>query len=208
MSRRFFFLLLAASVMVPCAVSAQSGAGTSTHQHDHHNHSAMGTTEVKRSEAIYKIPTVALQRQDGKKASFPGEIDDGRAVILQFMYTSCTTVCPITTQMFSEVKEQLGKEKLKFHMVSISIDPEFDNLKRLDAFSKKMGAGEQWQFYTGTLEGTVALQKAFDVYRGDKMNHVPVTFLRAAPGKPWVRLDGLRGPEDIVKEYRALSGKA
>jgi protein SCO1/2 len=205
MSRRFFFLLLAASVMMPCAVSAQSGAGTSMH---HHDHSAMGTTEVKRSEVIYKIPTVVLQRQDGKKASFPGELDDGRAVILQFMYTSCTTVCPITTQMFSEVKEQLGKEKLKFHMVSISIDPEFDNTKRLDAFSKKMSAGEQWQFYTGTLEATVALQKAFDVYRGDKMNHVPVTFLRVAPGKPWVRLDGLRGPEDIVKEYRALSGKA
>jgi protein SCO1/2 len=40
------------------------------------------------------------------------------------------------------------------------------------------------------------------------MNHVPVTYLRAAPGKPWIRLDGLQSADDIVKEYRALIGKA
>ncbi|MEX3930193.1 hypothetical protein AB4Y36_40565, partial [Paraburkholderia sp. BR10936] len=36
----------------------------------------------------------------------------------------------------------------------------------------------------------MAAQRAFNVYRGDKMNHTPVAFLRAAPGKPWLRIDG------------------
>jgi protein SCO1/2 len=77
----------------------------------------------------------------------------------------------------------------------------------LSTFSKKLGAGAQWQFYTGALEASVSMQKAFDIYRGDKMNHIPVTYLRAAPGKPWVRLDGLRSPEEIIKEYKAVLAK-
>jgi protein SCO1/2 len=37
------------------------------------------------------------------------------------------------------------------------------------------------------------------------MNHLPLTLVRLAPGKPWVRLDGFATPDDIVKEYRSLA---
>lgn len=198
-------LLLVTAVWVSSAALAQDGTKGAAHQHDH---SAMAPAQLSRSEAAYKIPAISLVRQDGKKVSFPGELDDGRPVMLQFMYTSCTTICPVTTQMFSQVQQKLGKDRDKLHMLSISIDPEYDTAARLDSFAKKLGAGPQWQFYSGTLDASLAMQKAFESFRGDKMNHVPVTYLRAAPGKPWIRLDGLRGPEDIIREYRALTGKA
>jgi protein SCO1/2 len=198
-------LLIATGVCVASAALAQEGSKGAAHQH---NHAAMAATELKRSEASYSIPALTLVRQDGKKVSFPAELDDGRPVLLQFMYTSCTTICPVTTQMFSRVQDKLGKEHDKFHMLSISVDPEYDTPVRLNSFAKKLGAGSQWQFYGGTLESSVALQKAFDAFRGDKMNHVPVTYLRAAPGKPWIRIDGLRTPEDIIREYRSATGKA
>ena len=198
-------LLMATGVWVSSAALAQEGAKGAAHQHDH---SAMAATELKRSEASYSIPPLTLVRQDGKKVSVAAELDDGRPVLLQFMYTSCTTICPVTTQMFSRVQDRLGKAHEKFHMLSISVDPEYDTPVRLNSFAKKLAAGPQWQFYGGTLEASVTLQKAFDSFRGDKMNHVPVTFLRAAPGKPWIRIDGLRTPEDIIREYRAATGKA
>jgi protein SCO1/2 len=196
-----FAMLLAAGLWVSTAALAQGAA----HQHDH---GAMQAAELKRSEAKYIVPAITLTRQDGKKVNFPAEIDDGRPVMLQFMYTSCTTICPVTTRTFSQVQQKLGKEKDKLHMLSISIDPEHDTAARLDSYAKSLGAGSQWQFYGGTLEASSAMQKAFESFRGDKMNHVPVTYLRAAPGKPWIRLDGLQSAEDIVKEYRALIGKA
>ena len=198
-------LLIATGVCLASAALAQEGSKGAAHQH---NHAAMAATELKRSEASYSIPALTLVRQDGKKVSFPAELDDGRPVLLQFMYTSCTTICPVTTQMFSRVQDKLGKEHDKFHMLSISVDPEYDTPVRLNSFAKKLGAGSQWQFYGGTLESSVALQKAFDAFRGDKMNHVPVTYLRAAPGKPWIRIDGLRTPEDNIREYRSATGKA
>lgn len=204
-----FMLASALAYMQSAKAQSAAPAPAQDHsQHQHHDHSAMTAATLKRSEMPYTIPAIGLVRQDGKKASFPTELDDGRAVVLQFIYTSCTAICPVTTQVFSQVQDKLGKDSAKLRMLSISIDPEYDTPTRLQAYAKKLGAGDQWKFYTGTLEASVALQKAFDAYRGDKMNHVPVTYLRAAQGKTWVRLDGLASPDDILKEYHGLSRKS
>lgn len=182
--------------------TAWAQSGMTDHSHHHHGHNTAAAPE-KRSVENYTPAAVDLIRQDGKRVSFPAELDDGRPVMLNFIYTSCTAICPLTTQVFSQVQEKLGADKAKLHMVSISIDPEYDTPARLGDFAKKYQASAQWQFYTGSREASIAVQKSFDAYRGDKMNHVPVTYLRAAPGKPWVRLDGMRGPDDLIKEYRA-----
>jgi protein SCO1/2 len=173
--------------------------------HAHHHHQAADSaTQIKRSEANYAVPDLALVRQDGSKAAFPAELDDGRPVMLNFIYTSCTAICPVTAQVFRQVQDKLGGDSQKVHMVSISIDPEYDTPKRLADFARKYGAGQQWTFYSGTAAASVAVQKAFEAYRGDKMNHTAVTYLRPAPGKPWLRLDGMVAPDDLVAEYRRL----
>jgi protein SCO1/2 len=200
-------LLAVAGLAVATGALGQAATGASGHDHQHHDHGAMKPAAFKRSEVNYSVPAITMDRQDGRKATFPDELDDGRAVLLQFVYTSCTTICPVMAQVFAEVQGKLGKDAPKVHMVSVSIDPEHDTVARIDAYAKKLGAGSQWQFYTGTQKSSIALQKAFDAYRGDKMNHVPTTYLRAAPGKPWVRLDGLGGPDDIVTEYRRVASK-
>jgi len=168
----------------------------------HHHH--MAPSGIKRSVVNYRLPALTLVRQDGAKAAFPQALDDGRPVILDFIYTSCTEICPVTTKVFSDVQEKLGKERDKVHLVSISIDPEYDTPARLAAYAKRYNAGPEWDYFTGTAHASLEMQKAFDVYRGDKMNHMPVTFLRAAPGKPWVRLEGFALPNDLVREYHDL----
>ena len=176
------------------------------HEHEHHHHAMSADATVKRSEADYKMPALSLIRSDGSTAVLPKEFDDGRPVILNFIYTSCTAVCPLTSQVFSRVQKMLDADHRNMHMVSISIDPEYDTPERLAAYASKYHAGKQWQFYTGTIEASVAVQKAFNAYRGDKMNHIPLTFLRAAPGKPWVRLDGFANPDEVVHEFHKMTG--
>ena len=173
------------------------------HEHEHHHHHAM-PQGISRSEALYEPPSVTLVRQDGTKVAFPQELDDGRPVLLDFIYTSCTTVCPVTSQIFSDLQQKLGKDLENTKMISISIDPEYDTPARLRDYAKKFHAEPQWQHYTGTQEASVAMQRAFDVYRGDKMQHFPVTFLRAGLGKPWLRLEGFATPDMLAREYRDL----
>ncbi len=75
---------------------------------------------------------------------------------------------------------------------------------RVRKYAKKFKAGPEWQHYTGALQASIAVQNAFDAYRGDKMNHVPITLLRASPVKPWIRLEGFASPDALIGEYRRL----
>ena len=183
---------------------AATDEAMSMSEHEHHHHMMNSGAPVKRSVADYKVPAVKLVRNDGATVAFPQEIDDGRPVILNFIYTSCTTICPLTSQVLSYVQGLLERSHDNAHIVSISIDPEYDTPARLTAYAEKYHAGGRWQHYTGTLEASIAMQKAFNAYRGDKMNHTPLTFLRSAPGKTWVRLDGFANPDEVVGEFHKL----
>jgi len=160
----------------------------------------------KRTEAAYPVPAVTLVRQDGAQVFLPKELDDGRPVVMSFIFTSCAAICPIITHVMSQAQAKLGGERGKLHLVSISIDPEQDTPAHLAEYAKKFKAGPGWQFYTGTTQASIDVQKAFDAYRGDKDSHVPLIFLRMSPGKPWVRLEGLVSPDDLVREYHRLAG--
>jgi protein SCO1 len=165
---------------------------------------AMGHNEmnagVRRSEANYAVPDIKLVRDDGKTVSLPAELNDGRPVVLNFIYTSCTTICPMSSQMFEQFQDRLGARHEPVHLVSISIDPEQDTPARLRAYAEQFHAASGWNHYTGTAAATSAVQRAFNAYRGDKMSHTALTLVRGAPGSPWIRMDGFASVEDLLAE--------
>jgi protein SCO1/2 len=158
------------------------------------------TPAFTRTVGNYQLPDVSVIRQDGKKLSLRKELDDGRPVILNFIFTSCSAICPMLSHVFSKVQDKLPD----VHQVSISIDPENDNPAKLIEYGKKFSAGKHWDFYTGTLKTSIAIQKAFKVDRGDKMNHSSVIFMRLGPDKPWVSLNGFASPDAVVLEYNNM----
>ena len=168
------------------------------------NHELHGATQVVAVTAQYVVPDVTLVRQDGKRVPLPKEMDDGRPVVLNFIFTTCGSICPLMSQVFGQFQRKLGPESGRVHLMSISTDPEEDTPARLRTYARKFGAGPAWQHYTGSLEASQAAQRAFDVYRGDKMSHTAVTLLRAAPGQPWLRLDGFVTPDQLLLHYRQL----
>jgi protein SCO1/2 len=194
-------MLMSALLLAMTTATGNALADTMSDPHAHH-HMMMQRTSI--SQVKYDVPPVKLVRDDGIAVSLPDELNDGRPVILNFIYTTCTTVCPVTSHTFEQLQEMLGEERNKVHMISISIDPEQDTPERLAAYARKYDAAPQWRFYTGTNEASLTAQRAFDVYRGDKMNHSPVTLLRTAPGKSWLRIEGFASAEDLLREYFAL----
>jgi protein SCO1/2 len=157
-----------------------------------------------RSSTELKVPDVTLVRDDGKTVSLPAELNDGLPVALNFVFTSCPTICPVMSQAFAQLQEKLGERDEKVHLVSISLDPEYDTPARLLEYAKKFHAGARWHFYTGTVEASRTAQRAFESARGDKMDHTPVTFLRAGTGDRWVRIDGFATPDELATELRQL----
>ena len=156
------------------------------------------------SIAQYPIPDVRLVRDDGKVVSLPEEMNDGRPVVLNFIYTTCSTICPLMSQTLAQFDHELGADRERVHLMSISIDPEQDTLARLREYAQKFHAGPEWQHYTGTAQASLAAQRAFNVWRGDKMGHSSVTLVRAAPGKPWLRIQGFVTPGELLQQYHHL----
>lgn len=186
-------------------------AGTATalealmHDHAHQHHPIPSAKEgYVRKMVNYTIPDVKLVDANGVAALLSSRLAD-KPVILNFIFTSCGAICPVMSTTFSHVQAALGAKRDAVHMVSISIDPEHDTPLALKAYASKYGAGPQWQMLTGRERDSIAVQRAFDVYRGNIMSHQPTTFLRARSGHAWVRLDGFASADDIMREYRQLT---
>jgi protein SCO1/2 len=195
--------LLAMSLAVAAAWAGDGSAkaGDAPAVNDPHAGHHMGNSDgIHRSEAHYVIPSVTLTRDDGRAVPLAAELDDGRPVVLNFIYTSCTTICPLSSQIFEQFQEDLGEAHNSVHLLSISIDPEQDTPARLRAYAAEFHAAHGWNHYSGSTASIIAVQKAFNAYRGDKMSHSPLTLMRAAPGKPWVRFDGFARADDLMAE--------
>jgi protein SCO1/2 len=197
--------LIFAILLLSGAMTSGARLAYAETEHHHHHHHAMADS-YQRSSATYTIPDIRLVDTDGAKVALRDGLGGDEPVMLNFIFTSCTSICPVMSATFQQVQEKLGDERRKVRMVSISIDPENDTPARLKDYAAKFQAGEQWRMLTGSIEDSIAVQRAFDAYRGGKMNHAPVTFLRAAGhDQPWVRLDGLASASDIIEEYRKLA---
>jgi protein SCO1 len=183
-------------------VLAEEAASTEHDHHAHHHHEV--PAGIQRSEASYAIPDLTLVNQDGQRVAVHDLLNADKPVLVNFIFTTCTAICPAMSATFAQVQQGLAGDNAKVSMVSISIDPEQDTPAALAAYAKRFNAGPQWMFLTGSLEDSIAVQKAFDAYRGDKMNHVPLTLLRAAPDAQWVRYGGFASAADLVRDIRGM----
>ncbi|MEW8071998.1 MAG: SCO family protein [Candidatus Thiodiazotropha sp.] len=176
-------------------------ASSDNHGHDDHR-SMMMSKAYQMLTSDYSIPDVQLVSHRGEKRRLPELLGTDKPIMLNFIFTTCTTICPVLSASFHQIQEILGDESDSVSMISITIDPDYDTPEQLMKYAKKFKAGDQWQFYTGTYNDVVTVEKAFDIFRGSKMNHEPITLIRKKDRQSWVRINGLASAEDIVKEYR------
>lgn len=187
---------------------AQAQRGGEPQGHDHQ--ARVSQPEVtfgnyERSLQVYAVPDVTLVNANARPIRMRELLMADGPVMLDFISTTCTTNCPALSRELSMVPEKLGAAAARLRMMSVSIDPETDTPAQLKAYAKELGAGPNWQFLTGSKEDIETVQRAFDInhdHRLDKLNAEPLTFLRPAPGQPWVRINGFASAEELAREYR------
>jgi protein SCO1/2 len=163
--------------------------------------------EYPRTEVSVEIPEVTLTRTDGIRVPLRKLLADGKPVMVQFIFTTCTTICPVMSAVFATVREELGPERKDLRMISFTIDPEHDTPAILGEYAKLFDADEEWIFLTGSHSDIVSVERAFGEYAGNKMNHAPLTFLRPSPGSRWVRIEEIVSAEELGREAREMLRK-
>lgn len=165
---------------------------------------AAAEARYTRTVAGYQVPDVTLIDQDGQPVRLPDLTGGPAPVLLDFIYGTCTTICPVLSAGFTSLQRRLAKEGAAVRLISVSIDPEYDTPEVTKAYLARYKAAPGWDFLTGSREDIDAVMRAFDAYVPNKMGHFPVTFLRQRDGS-WVRIYGLIGTAELLAEYRKVA---
>ena len=96
------------------------------------------------------LPNLPVVDQDGRTYRFYDDLIKGKRVIINFVYTGCSDICPLTTARMAVLQDKLGDiVGREVEMYSISVDPEHDGPAELKRYMEAFHIGPGWRFLTG-----------------------------------------------------------
>jgi cytochrome oxidase Cu insertion factor (SCO1/SenC/PrrC family) len=154
-----------------------------------------------------RIPDVRVYDQKGVQKSFYTDLVKGKTVAINFIFTTCTTICPPLTATFRKVQQDLSARGLDVHLISVSVDPATDTSERLSAFAEKFKAGPGWTFVTGDTANIDSLLRALGVAVANKNDHTPMILIGNDAAGFWTRAYGLAPPAALVQSLTEAAGR-
>ena len=167
---------------------------------------AEATTE-KYSFSSLQIPNVRVLDQNGHALDFYSDLIKGRNVAINFIFTTCTTVCPVLSATFRRVQVELENSHSDVKLISISVDPTVDTPERLRDFAEKFKAGPGWTFVTGDKTEIDSLLQRLGAGVGNKNDHTSMILIGNDPADVWTRTYGLSSPSVIMKVITDTSSR-
>jgi protein SCO1/2 len=157
------------------------------------------------SSPTVNLLNAELLDQNGTRVRFASDIVGDRIVALNFIYTDCSTTCPVVSAIFSKLQSQLGnKLQQDVRLVSLSINPATDTPDKLKVYAERFHAQSEWRWLTGEKAQVDALLKGLGVYNTDYTSHAPVILVGDPVNGEWTRFNGLTSPETIAARIDEL----
>lgn len=166
---------------------------------------AAADNRYQRSVERYTVPDVELINQDGDKVNLKALLETEQPVIVDFIYGTCTTICPVLSAGFANLQKKLAREGRSVQLISITIDPEHDTPYIMKEYLEKYRAQPGWDFLTGTRADIDTVMTAFDAYIPDKMSHYPLNMLRNPKDGSWIRMFGIMSGKEFMAEYTQVA---
>ena len=169
--------------------------------------SARAATVPTPGDASADFRDIQLVDQFGKRFTL-SDYDD-QPILVNFVFTGCSTYCPVQTGALLTSYDELSADHpdQSFKFVSISLTPLFDRPRDMKAYSERFSVvRDDWIFATGDAENikTILAQLKLKVEYGERPNldvfHETDIFV-LQPGKA----DSLRF-EGIPLDHQGLAG--
>jgi cytochrome oxidase Cu insertion factor (SCO1/SenC/PrrC family) len=177
-----------------------------------HDEAAAEPVAVSHDAGATKInvPDLELLDQNGKKIHFYTDLVKDQTVVINFIFTTCTTICPPLGATFARVQKELGEKVGRdVRFISISVDPATDTPERLKAWGAKFHAGEGWTFVTGNKPQVDELLRALGASSARREDHSPTILIGNDAHGTWTRTYGLANTSQLVQIINdAMAGKS
>jgi protein SCO1/2 len=217
-------LAVAATLMLPNGAAAHGNAGHDAHaghrmpeapvlqaaaspHAQHGDHAAHTAPAASRPEDVsVSLPDVLLRDQHDRALNLADDVIGDRIVVMDFVYTSCTTVCPVASAIMSQVEDRLGARVGRdVALVSISVDPARDTPSRLREYASRLGAGAGWSWLTGSAPAVNDTLKGLGTWTPDFEDHPVVTMVGDGRSGTWRRFYGFADPAQLVAQVEFLT---
>lgn len=222
-------LLLVLGIAVPALAGQPPEPAADEHAHHqgmvghaqdaHAEHRRMmeeaGSGQAKPTSELYvkvQLYDLELRDQDGKPVKLKSDVIGDKLVAMTFIYSSCTTICPIYSALFTQVQEllgdRLGREVV---LVTLTLDPTTDVPLRLKREARKYRAKPGWFYLTGEKNNVDQVLRGLDAYFADFTQHPPMALVGDGRTGTWKRYNGFPKPAQVVgmlDELEAARGEA
>jgi protein SCO1 len=151
------------------------------------------------------MPNIDVQDQDGVNQKFLTDVIGNKLVAINFIFTTCTAVCPTQSLILRKLQDQLGSELgNEFGLISVSIDPKRDIPYRLKIYAQERGAKPGWQWITGEKGNIDQILSAAGIPRGEVTDHPAMILLGDPQSGEWIRFYGFPKAEQLLKGLKQL----
>jgi protein SCO1 len=151
------------------------------------------------------LPNVVLRDAHDKPFALRADSFEGKVVVVDFIFTTCTTICPVLSDVMATVQRELGDQVGKdVVLVSISVDPVNDSPAVMRAYAKQKGAGHHWRWLTGSTGDIARVLRAFGLSAGKPNDHPPLVLVGDPARNQWQRWVGVPTPKAVVEGARTM----
>jgi protein SCO1 len=175
---------------------------------DHHvPHQAAGEPApiVQAGSVHVRVLDLDLVNHEGEPVKFKRDVVSDKLIVMNFIYTRCTTACPILSLTFSRLQKMLGARLgQEVVLVSISVDPTTDIPPRLKEYAQRHRARPGWVFLTGDRSNVKAVLSGFGAYSPTIDDHPAMIVVGDARQGTWSRYYGFPAPEQILARLDEL----
>jgi cytochrome oxidase Cu insertion factor (SCO1/SenC/PrrC family) len=154
-------------------------------------------------------PDFTLQNQFGQRMSL--QQFRGKAVILAFNDSECTTVCPLTTSAMTEAKQLLGAAGQQVQLLGVDANPQATSVADVRSYSASHGMLNQWDFLTGTPAQLEAVWKAYHIavqIQAGQIDHTPALMVIGPDGQQRMMYLTAMAYDGIDQQAQVLAAEA
>jgi protein SCO1/2 len=194
-------------MLVGAAMLAASYAAVA---HDgHREHRQTAPPDAKPNAARVTLHDIQLVDVDGQALRFKSEAVDNRIAVISFIYTSCSTICPVTSAVLADVQDLLIAKLVErfgrdVRLISLTVDPVTDTPERLKDYAQSFRSTAGWLWLTGEKPKMDRVLTGLGAYVADFANHSAAVLVGDARSGDWTRLFGIPNPSDIVDRVEQL----
>ena len=166
---------------------------------------AASLSAAESSPARNYFTDVVLTDQHGKPVRFYSDVLQGKSVVIESFFASCTGTCPVMNATFAKIQaavgDRLGKDVV---LVSITVDAENDTPAKLKEYAGRMKARPGWMFLTGSKENVQQALQKLGLAVQTRESHKNLFIVGNEPKGLWKKVFGLGDPEKIVSIVRGV----